>query len=215
MSLMAQLCSHVIPIHAVSQGVGSFHITSDATMPHNTGSSFYVCSGVHLTIQGSDGCNYFLEDGAMLTILDHDGDNVIAKGNCTIVDQSTSTLVVTSEASTTVSKPNDPFGVVQFTCTSMVFDYQLFGGFAPCSLSLEENHSEQLGIYPNPATTGQSIHFDESVNSVTITDMSGRVIKTQVMESNDLSLNGIDTGYYLITAIRENGTSGTSRLQVK
>lgn len=216
MAASAQVCNHTIPIHAVSQGVGSFHILSDTTMPYNDGSSFYVCSGVHLTIQGSAGCNYYLEDGASLTILDHDGDNVIAKGNCTIVDESTETLVVTSEATTTISKPNDPFNFVQLTCTNMVFDYQLVGGSAPCNLSLEEATVEKLDVYPNPVLEGQSIQFNESVASVSLMDLSGRVVLNQsALNSDELIVSGVNAGIYLITVRRENGTLATSRLEVR
>ncbi len=216
MALSAQVCNHLIPVHAVSQGVGSFHITSDATMPHNSGSNFYVCAGVHLTIEGSDGCNYYLEDGAMLTIQDHDGDNVFAKGNCTIVDQSTSTLVVTSEASTTISKPNDPFNFVQLTCASMVYDYSLVGGSAPCNLSLDEEVSQTLEVYPNPVMQGHTIHFNESVASVSLVDLSCReVLNIAALNSNELVISDVNPGLYIISIRREDGVLATSRLEVR
>ncbi|MCR9172114.1 MAG: T9SS type A sorting domain-containing protein [bacterium] len=214
-AINAQMCSHVIFPHVVSQGVGSYHITSDATMPYNDGSNFYVCAGVHLTMQGSAGSSYYLEDGAMLTLLDHDGDAVFAKGNCTIVDESTETLVVTCESSTTISKPNDPFNYVQMLCANMVFDYQQVGGSAPCSLNLQEESSEQLEIFPNPVQEGQPVSFSSNVAFVSITDLSGRVVlRESEIHSKELSIGTLNKGYYVITARTENGSVLTSRLQV-
>lgn len=216
LSLSAQLCNHVIPIHAVSQGTGSFHITSDVTMPFNDGSNFYVCAGVHLTIEGSAGCNYYLEEGAMLTIEDQDGDNVFAKGNCVITDLSTETLVVTSESSTTISKPNAPFNLVQLTCTNMVYDYQLVGGSAPCSLDLEEESQENVQVYPNPATNGQEIHFSATIAALTITDFSGRIVRKEVdINDEKLVIETIEAGTYLLHVVKADGTNATTRLQIQ
>ncbi|GAB5419286.1 MAG: hypothetical protein Crog4KO_27150 [Crocinitomicaceae bacterium] len=215
MALSAQICNYTIPIQAVSQGVGSFHITSDVTMPYNDGSSFYVCAGVHLTMEGSAGSNYYLEDGAMLTLLDHEGDNVIAKGNCTIVDQSSETLVVTSEATTTVSKPNDPFNYVQLTCANMTYDYQLFGGSSPCSLHLVEQENKTIEAFPNPVANGQTVQFNEVVSSATITDLSGRLVQEHFnLNSDTLPISDLETGIFLVAVRLENGTIATTRMQI-
>lgn len=213
----AQMCNHQIPPHAVTGGVGSFHITADVTMPHNSGSNFYVCSGVHLTMEGSDGSNYYLEEGAMLTLLDHDGDNVFAKGNCTIVDQSTTTLAVTSESTTTISKPNDPFNYVQLTCATMVYDYSLVGGSAPCgTASLEHLESiTEVAIFPNPVNSGEAVTFSHEMKSAKLIDPSGRVVFEQTGGVKEIRLDGIQTGIFLLSLEHENGQWSANRLVVK
>lgn len=214
--LTAQVCTHPIYPHVVSQGTGSFHITSDATMPYNDGSVFYVCAGVHLTIEGSAGSSYYLEDGAMLTILDHDGDAVFAKGNCTIIDQSTETLLVTCESSTSISKPNDPFNYVEVTCTNMVFDYQAVGGSSPCSLNLTEALSDPLEVYPNPITSDRIVHFSQSIVALSLYDVSGRLITEESeISADEIRLEGVKSGCYILTVQTTNGAILTTRIQVQ
>jgi len=195
----SQICSQTIYPHVVSQGVGSFHVTADTTMPYNDGSDFYVCAGVHLTMTGSAGSNYVLEDGASLTLMDHGGDNVFAKSNCTITDYSTETLVVTGEANTTISKPNDAFNFVFMTCPSMVYDYSLVGGSAPCSvLNVSEIEKAEISIFPNPVNQTGVLNFGVELQSFELIDLSGRVVQSNFdLNSDYVNLEGVEKGVFI------------------
>jgi len=215
-SASSQICNVTVYPHVVSQGVGSFHILSDTTMPFNDGSDFYVCAGVHLTMAGSAGSNYMLEAGAQLTLLDHDGDNVFAKPNCIITDYSTTTLVVTSEGTVTISKPNDAFNYVSLTCPSMFYDYQLVGGSSPCNLGIHESNKESLNMFPNPLESTGVLNFGVKLEQIEIYDLTGRLlIKDSDLNSTSISLDGLNKGVFFIRAISDNGQLYTEQLIIE
>lgn len=213
----SQNCSQIVPPQAVVQNVGTFHITSDTTVPHNDGSDFYVCSGVHLTIEGSAGSNYMLEDGASLTIMDQSGDNVLAKGNAIITDYSTNELVVSGEATVTISKPNNPLNYVLLSCPTVTFDYQLVGGSAPCALSvLEEEKMQSLHLYPNPIASNGILNFDTEIKSIQIVDISGKIVlNSDNFNESFVQLRSMEKGIFVVKVITMNGAVLYERLIVK
>lgn len=66
-----------------------------------------------------------------------------------------------------------------------------------------------LTVYPNPATDQVTISSTtQQPNSVTLTDLTGRVVRNQAFQSagvNTLSVQGLDKGVYLLKAQYQNG----------
>lgn len=214
----AQQCNQPIFPHIPSSGGGSYHILSDTTINDPNGANYYVCGGVTLTMTNTSGSNYQLEAGATLIINQHDGCNIIAKENCSITDYSTESLTVTKEASTTVSKPNAPQAVVIFTCAEVTFDYSQVGGSSPCGsvAGLNESNTEELRIFPNPITAGETIKFSASMEVVKIYDASGRLVRSVEMNGkSELETVVLEKGFYLIRGTSINGTQIEQRLIVQ
>lgn len=184
LSGFAQVCTHTIPSPNSIPGGGIYHVSNDSTINDQDGSIYYLCSGVHLTVEGSAGCTYYLEDNCQLTIKAHDGDIVNAKGYCTIIDSSSQSIVVNKEVSSTFLKPFMPSLGIVFTCSSMVYDYSLVGGSSPCSQTTGVNDfiKASISLYPNPTDENFSIDLGEKYQtlSVTIIDMSGRIIHSNI-----------------------------------
>lgn len=78
------------------------------------------------------------------------------------------------------------------------------------SLSVNENLNEKFSMYPNPASTVVSIaNLDKiAVQSVTIADLNGRVMKTVELngvEATDINVSDLATGVYLFNIATEEG----------
>ena len=214
----AQQCSQPVFPHVPGQSGGNYHIFSDTTINDPNGSNYYVCGGVTLTMSYSAGCNYQLEAGANLIIQDHAGDNVLAKGNCSITDNSTENIVITKEASTTVSKPNAPLSAIVFTCSTVTFDYSPVGGSSPCGsvAGINENSDSSIRIFPNPVNTGTAVQFSEPMKSVVLYDASGRLIFSLENDGiTELSTSGLQQGLYLIRGTSIHGTLIEQRITVR
>ena len=83
-ALYSQNCEHIIPAASNTPSSGIYHVFNDSTIYDQDGSIYYICSGVHLTVEWSGGSVYYMEENSQLTILDSGGDAVYAKGNCVI-----------------------------------------------------------------------------------------------------------------------------------
>ena len=73
-------------------------------------------------------------------------------------------------------------------------------------LSLTKNN---VTIYPNPFKDILNISDVKGVKSVTITDASGRTVKTIAKPSSVLNLSDLNTGLYLVTLHYDNGSVKT------
>ncbi len=193
------------------------HIYTNMTVTDSAGGNYYVCSGVTLTMTYSAGCNYQLEDNATLIIQDHEGDNVVAKGNCTITDYSTTMIVVSMESTSTLSKPNDPFNYVVFNCNPTVFDYSMVGGSSPCSLDVSENEIKtKLLPHPNPVERDGSITINVSSVKAEIYNTSGKLLSSYNTTGKDhIELTGLESGTYLLVVTLNDGNRINSKIVVK
>lgn len=204
----AQQCTHSIPTPVSSSGGGIYHVFSDSTIDDQDGSVYYVCEGVHLTVQYSAGCTYFLESNALLTINDHAGDAVFAKGNCIIVDNTTEGIVVTKEASSSFSKPLLPSAAVIFTCATMLYDYSLIGGVSPCGgvNGIHDINTPSLMMYPNPVSSHEMLNFNQEVRNVAIFNFNGQLVSQENnLNQKSLALSNLFPGLFIIEAELSNG----------
>ncbi len=74
----------------------------------------------------------------------------------------------------------------------------------------------KFGANPNPANLYTSVSFNNCklVNFITITDLTGRVVLTQNVNSNnvDVNLEELNKGIYLVNAFGKDGTFGVQKL---
>lgn len=70
-----------------------------------------------------------------------------------------------------------------------------------CKFSIKNNEINTFRLYPNPVK--DMIYFDQEVNQITVTDLSGKVL---IQENNisNIDLSGFQSGIYLITLENEN-----------
>jgi hypothetical protein len=86
--------------------------------------------------------------------------------------------------------------------------------FSPASV--EEVNATNLSVYPNPASDVITVTSSLSEGMITITDVSGKLVKTVELNGLSTSLNtsGLNNGVYYITV--SNGTStSTEKVVVK
>ena len=199
-STAQQNCNQIVPPALGNSTGGIYHVFNDSTITNGDGLLFYICSGAHLTVNSSAGNVYLMEDNSQLTINAHDGDVIFAKGNCTIIDNTIENIVVNKEASSSFSKPNMPSNGTVFTCPSMVFDYSWFGGVSPCGQinGIEDIETEQLIIYPNPASSGESIFFNNDIHSLRLYNLNGKLVFEALnINTNNIQLPKLNAGLYI------------------
>ncbi len=208
----SQTCTNYIP-PAVPGNI--YHVFSDASINDPNGGLYYVCSGVHLTVNGSAGSDYYLEQGAQLTLNDHDGDNVFAKGNCTILDNTIEGIHVTMEATSTFSKPLAPGSAVVDICSSMIYDYSYLGGSSTCPASGINYREVQLPVaFPNPVQAGGLLSFHAELQELVLTDLTGK----QLFITNQFPVyipGYFSEGIYIMKFTDTGGNAGMFKLVIE
>jgi hypothetical protein len=81
------------------------------------------------------------------------------------------------------------------------------------------NSNVSASLFPNPASNQVSISATESINSIVISDLSGRMIYTNNYETNsnkqvDVNVNEFNKGMYIISVTTNKGTA-TQKLVVE
>jgi len=73
---------------------------------------------------------------------------------------------------------------------------------------IEENEIS-VSVYPNPASDVLNIKLNENASSVSILGMDGKVISTETVNSNTVSVNvsNLVSGVYFYQVVTENGTA--------
>ncbi|MDR2237480.1 MAG: T9SS type A sorting domain-containing protein [Chryseobacterium sp.] len=81
------------------------------------------------------------------------------------------------------------------------------------SLGVSEVASEafQLKISPNPVSSILNISSKDKITGISIHDTSGRIIKTEEISGNQVSVEYLKPGVYFITVRNPNGTTSTSK----
>ena len=211
-ALYSQNCEHIIPAASNMPSSGIYHVFNDSTIYDQDGSIYYICSGVHLTVEWSGGSVYYMEENSQLTILDSGGDAVYAKGNCVITENSNQNVTIWKEASTVVNGT-----ATTIICPSMVFDYTLLGGISPCDQfnSISENGYIDINIYPNPILSGSSLTFNEKVNSIRLYSLGGQLIfQSEECNTNEFLLSSLKSGLYIATGTTATGGEFHFKLKV-
>jgi len=80
---------------------------------------------------------------------------------------------------------------------------------ANLSTSEVDANKKKLSVYPNPFRDVLSISEIEKVTSVTISDVSGRAVRTIDNPSKEINLSFLNAGLYLVTLKMKDGTQFT------
>ena len=194
-ALYSQNCEHIIPPASNTPTSGIYHVFDDSTINDQAGSVYYICSGVHLTVEWSGGSIYYMEENSQLTILDSGGDAVYAKGNCVITENSNQNVAVWKEASTVVNG-----SAPTIICPSMVFDYSLIGGSSPCggTNNLDDNLKKEILMFPNPIQSGEILSFNETIHSFELYSLNGHLLyQMNDIGTKNITLPILSSGMYI------------------
>lgn len=82
-------------------------------------------------------------------------------------------------------------------------------------LSTAESGKEALQIYPNPFTDIITISDVRTLKSITVLDLTGRVVKTILKPESKINLSELKTGMYLINMTDKNGSSQAVKMLKK
>ena len=90
-------------------------------------------------------------------------------------------------------------------------------GKNPYFIGVDEYHevADKLALYPNPASNIVRIEGvdDEMANEIVIYDLAGRVVK-KYQYCNELNVNDLQNGIYLVRAVMNDGSFETSKLLI-
>ncbi len=197
---------------------GTIQITTDQTINPDGNATYWICSGVTVTVQSSAGTQYLLEQNVTLHIMDTDGDQIVAKNGCIINNHSDETVTLNANSSQVTANNLGGGMIVQTNCPIVTYDYSWVGG-TPCpSMGMESYELNSFNIYPNPVSQGEMITLDmkEIIPGTVVNfyDLSGRHVSSYVLQSNQLKTEEIRSGIYIVELISENQTT-RSKLVVR
>ena len=71
---------------------------------------------------------------------------------------------------------------------------------------------DPLKVYPNPFSDVITISDIEKVKSVSVTDISGRMIRTVDNVSSEINLSELKTGLYILNVQYKDGTKSAHKI---
>ncbi|HTO35957.1 MAG TPA: T9SS type A sorting domain-containing protein, partial [Flavobacterium sp.] len=79
-------------------------------------------------------------------------------------------------------------------------------------LGVHDNTINEISMYPNPVK--EILHFSQEVNKITVTDLTGKVLKTQ-NNGSQIDMSAFQSGVYLVVIEQEDGTKETRKVVKK
>lgn len=206
-------------ICSVTLGPAPAHvkITSNQTI-NGGGTIYWICSGVSVIVNSSTGSTFLLEQNVDLIINGSSGDAIFAKPGCTVTNNSSQSISVTSNT-TNVTRINNSTGfIVDIHCPSVTYDYSLVGGSAcvGTTTSLEKQNISLFNVSPNPVFAGDQIKIngtDHSDIEVKISDVSGKIIHVEKGDISTISTQQLKPGIYFLE-LKSKGNSAKSKIIV-
>ncbi len=202
-------CNTIVPPWPASQ-----QITNDQHL-YGEGMFYWICSGVTVTLDSSDGSVFVMEPNSILNVNGASGEMIYAKENCVINNYSDATLAVSVNPATVTLNNNGPGNIIiGSSCPNITYDYSMVGGSgAPCNVltSTEEETNQVFTIFPNPVAAGQNITLYAEIPthtpfSVLMYDVYGKMIKSTQLATNQLSTEGLASGTYYLSVQTPSGT---------
>lgn len=192
-------------------------ITNSTTL-NATGTNYWICGGLTVTIASSQGDNYVCENNVTLNIIHSAGDNVYAKPGCTINNSSTQSISVICDSSTVTLNNTGSGNIHVIQCATVMYDYSLIGGSGACAhAGVEENQLNAMMLYPNPFSTQTTFHTDKILKDATLTvynffGQSVKQIKNISGQAITLHLDNLISGQYFIRLTQDNKVIATEKL---
>lgn len=88
------------------------------------------------------------------------------------------------------------------------FKFEVTNALATAETAVKKN---EIKVYPNPFTDVLYIDGIKEVKSVSVADVSGRVVKTIENPGNELHLGELNSGVYLVTVTYKDGSRSTAK----
>ncbi len=130
------------------------------------------------------------------------------------VDPDKIAFISRSGSAAAVVTPPTPAIVNAAATTAGLFDNIIVTATNLSLLGVEEIANNQIdySVYPNPANSTISVSNQESnpINTITIFDINGRIVKSQTFDSIatiEMNVSELSKGMYLMKITSENGTS--------
>lgn len=80
--------------------------------------------------------------------------------------------------------------------------------------SIQQSPAQVISVSPNPATETLSINIPESgLMRVSISDISGRVVRSSILEETHIDIGSLSSGSYFLQLISSKGQRYTARFQ--
>ena len=198
---------------------GHVQVTTNSTI-NASGTNYWICSGLNVTIASSQGDNYICENNVTLNIINSAGDNVYAKPGCIINNSSTQAISVICDPSTVTLNNTGSGAIIVTQCLPVIYDYSLIGGSGACAFSgVEENKLNAMRIYPNPFSSQTVLQTEKSFHNATLTvdNCFGQTV-AQIKNINGqtvtLSRNNLPSGLYFVRLTEENTTITVDKLVI-
>ena len=199
---------------------GYTQITSSTTL-NATGTNYWICGGLTVTIASSQGDNYICENNVTLNIINSAGDNIYAKPGCIINNSSTQNIsVICDSSSVTLNNTGSGSITVAQNCFPVIYDYTLIGGSGACALTgVEENELNAMRLYPNPFSTQTTLQTGKIFKDATLTvyNSYGQTvaqIKNISGQTITLSRDNLASGLYFVRLTEENKTIAVDKLLI-
>ena len=84
--------------------------------------------------------------------------------------------------------------------------------FTPATLAVSELSKNKIGIYPNPVSDVLNLSDYKNVKSVTVSDITGRQLKTVANPDSAIQLKDLKAGSYIVTINNIDGTSHNTKI---
>lgn len=189
---------------------GCIPVTSNQSI-NATGSVYWICSGLTVTILSSEGDLFLCESNVTLNIVGSAGDQIFAKSGCIINNASNADIGVSCNP-TNVTLNNTGTGslTVDAICNPVVYDYALVGGSGSCATtSIGDNPVMDLSIYPNPFNSSLTIAGMTAAGEAILYNVLGKEVQRWQITTgeNYIATNTIVTGVYLLSVKTSHGVS--------
>lgn len=192
-------------------------ITSSQSLS-GTGTVYWLCSGITVTINASTGSTYLLEQNVHLIINGTSGDAVFAKPNCTVTNNSNQAISVTCNTTNVIRNNTSSGMIVDIVCPTVTYDYSIVGG-GPCAAAtgLTEQNTAFFKVGPNPLTGGNPIVLntdDENEIEAELTDVSGKIIYSKKGNIKTIDTHNLLPGIYFLQ-LSSNGKAQTTKICIQ
>lgn len=190
---------------------GHVPITSNQSI-NATGTVYWICSGLTVTILSSQGDAYLCESNVTLNIVGSAGDQVFAKSGCVINNSSSAAIgVVCNPANVTLNNTGTGSITVDAVCNPVVFDYSMIGGPGNCagSSGTEDHTLSGVSAFPNPFVSTLVIAWIRSEGEAILYDVLGKEVQRWRIYSgeNNIETRVSTTGVYFLKVRTDEGTA--------
>jgi len=176
-----------------------------------TGTVYWICSGLTVTILSSQGDVYLCESNVTLNIVGSAGDQIFAKSGCIINNSSSADCgVICNPANVTLNNTGSGTLTIDMVCTPVIYDYSLIGGSGTCASSgIQENQLTGVSAYPNPFISTIVIAGMKTEGEAILYNILGDEVQSWKITAgnNKIETNTVTAGVYFLKVKTADGVA--------